>query len=83
MSSRFLEGVRMIAPVAVAAFLFAFSFGVLARAAESAHIVHSGARPGLGSLGRRGKGYSPHPRVGVWNIGARETGAAPRLSGSA
>ncbi len=33
MSSRFLEGARMIAPVAVAAFLFALSFGVLARAA--------------------------------------------------
>jgi 4-azaleucine resistance transporter AzlC len=31
--SRFLEGARMIAPVAVAAFLFALSFGVLARAA--------------------------------------------------
>ena len=33
MKSRFLEGARMIAPVGVAAFLFALSFGVLARAA--------------------------------------------------
>lgn len=33
MKSRFLEGARMIAPIAVAAFLFALSFGVLARAA--------------------------------------------------
>jgi len=63
MSSRFLEGVRMIAPVAVAAFLFAFSFGVLARGRIGAHRSQWGT-PGLGSLGRRGKGYSPHPRVG-------------------
>ena len=33
MRSRLLEGARMIAPVGVAAFLFALSFGVLARAA--------------------------------------------------
>jgi 4-azaleucine resistance transporter AzlC len=33
MRPRFLEGARMIAPVGVAAFLFALSFGVLARAA--------------------------------------------------
>ena len=33
MRSRFLEGARMIAPVGIAAFLFALSFGVLARAA--------------------------------------------------
>ena len=33
MRSRFLEGAGMIAPVGVAAFLFALSFGVLARAA--------------------------------------------------
>ena len=67
MSSRFLEGVRMIAPVAVAAFLFAFSFGVLARAAESAHIVHSGAR--LDSVASAAGERGTAPTLG-WGYGA-------------
>ena len=47
MRARYLEGARAIAPIGIAAFAFALSFGVLARAAGmgwAAPVVMSASR---------------------------------------